>query len=63
MENRIKERREALNMTQHDLAEKSETARTIISQLETGSREVITTKTMLKIAKALECDIKDIFFS
>lgn len=50
-----------MGMSQDQLAEKSGVARTIISQLETGQRTVTTTETMLKIARALECSVADIF--
>lgn len=61
METKIKERRTELGMSQDRLAEKSEVARTVISQLETGTREVVTSDTMLKIARALDCSVADIF--
>jgi transcriptional regulator with XRE-family HTH domain len=61
METRIKARRAELGLSQDQLAEKSEVARTVISQLETGTRDVITTDTMLKIAKALDTSVADLF--
>ena len=61
VENRIKERRTELGLSQDQLAEKSGVARTIISQLETGTRTVITSETMLKLAKALDSTVADIF--
>lgn len=61
MNTKIKERRAELGMSQDQLAEQSSVARTVISQLETGSRDVVTSETMLKIAKALDCSVADIF--
>lgn len=61
MENRIKELRKAKGMTQNELAEKANVARTVVNQLETGSRSVITTNTMLKLAKALDTPVESIF--
>ena len=61
MRNTIRERREALKLNQEQLATKSGVARTVISQLETGQRTVITSDTMLKLAKAMECSVTDIF--
>ena len=59
---KIKECREELKMSQEELAQKSGVSRTIISGLETGSIEVTTTGTLLKIAKALNRKVSDIFF-
>ena len=61
METRIREQRIKIGISQDQLAEKSGVARTIISQLETGQRTVTTTETMLKIARALDCSVADIF--
>ena len=61
MENKIKEKRVACGLSQEQLAEQSGVARTIISQLENGTRHVITSDTMLKISKALNESVGDIF--
>lgn len=61
MENKIKERRIELKLSQDQLAEKSGVARTIISQLENGMRDVITSETMLKLAKSLDTTVADLF--
>lgn len=58
---RIKEYREAQNMTQEDLAKKSGVSRTIISELETGKRFTTGTDTLLKISQALGKSMKEIF--
>ena len=58
---KIKEQRNLLGMSQVELAERSQVSRTIISGLENGNIKVTTTATLLKIAGALECKVKDIF--
>ncbi len=50
---RIKDLREEKGMTQEDLSEKSGVSRGTISALENGIERTTTTKTLLKIAKAL----------
>lgn len=62
MQNSVKSRREELGMTQEELANKSNVSRPTISMIETNSLENIESKTMLKLAIALDCDIGDIFF-
>jgi Predicted transcriptional regulators len=59
---RIKEAREEAGMTQDELANKSGVSRSIINGLETGRATVTTNVTLLKIAKALDKKIADIFF-
>lgn len=59
---KIKEVREEKNMSQEQLALKSNVSRTIISGLESGKITVTTTETLLKIAKALDRKVSDIFF-
>lgn len=61
METKIKEFRREQNLTQAELSVKSNVSRSIIAQLESGTREVITTDTMKKIAKALNKSIEEIF--
>lgn len=58
---KIKEKREELKMSQVELSLKSSVSRTIISGLENGSITVTTTETLLKLAKALNTKISDIF--
>lgn len=60
---KIKERREALKMSQVDLAQKAKVSRTIISGLESGAITVTTTETLLKLAEALNTKISDIFLN
>ncbi|MFR3727716.1 helix-turn-helix transcriptional regulator [Lacrimispora sp.] len=58
---KIKEKREELKMSQVELSQKSNVSRTIISGLENGTIKVTTTETLLKLAKALNAKISDIF--
>lgn len=59
---RIKALREEKKMSQEDLAKKAGVSRTIISGLESGSIKETSTKTLRKIAQALEKNVSDIFF-
>lgn len=61
MQYKIKEYRDMMGMSQTELAERSNVSRTIISGLESGNITVTTTETLLKIAKALNCKVTDIF--
>lgn len=63
MEYRIKKRREEEGLSQSELAKRSKVSRTIISGLESGTINVTTTETLLKIAEALNCKVKDIFLA
>ena len=59
---KIRECREAIGMSQEELAAKSFVSRTSISGIETGSIKTTTTETLLKIARALDKKVSDIFF-
>ena len=59
---KIRECRKEKNMSQCELAEKSGVSRTVISGLESGAITTTTTDTLLKIAKALNKKVADIFF-
>ena len=59
---KIKEVRKSMKMTQEELAEKSGVSRGTISALEDGSTRTTTTKTLFKIAKALNTTVDAIFF-
>lgn len=61
MENKIKECRIEQGLTQAELAKKSGVARTIIVQLENGTRDVVTSKTMISIARGLNSTVDEIF--
>ena len=62
MNNSVKRRREELGFTQDELSKKSNVSRQTISLIENNNLENIESKTMFKLAVALECDIGDIFF-
>ncbi|MDR0885423.1 MAG: helix-turn-helix transcriptional regulator [Clostridiales Family XIII bacterium] len=63
MKYNIKQLRDAKGWTQKELAEKSNVARTLIIGLETGTTKVTTTFTLRKIADALGCSVRDLFFT
>lgn len=58
---RIREIRKEKKMTQEELRKKANVSRAVISDLETGKKTVTSTKTLSKIAAALECSVADIF--
>lgn len=60
---KIKELREAMKMTQEELAEKSGVSRGTISALENGIDRTTTSKTLLKLAQALDTTVDRIFFT
>lgn len=49
-------------ITQEELSRRANVSRTIISGLESGTITVTTTETLLKIAKALNKKVSEIFF-
>lgn len=59
---KIKEKREALKMTQEELAQKSGVCRTTISNLENGTERATSSKTLLKLARALDTTVDQIFY-
>ena len=60
---RIRELREAMKMTQEELADKSGVSRGTISALENGSMRNTTSTTLLKLAQALNTSVDRIFFT
>lgn len=60
---KIKERREYLRMTQEELEQKSGVSRGTISALENDDEYVTTTKTLAKLALALDTTIDQLFFA
>ena len=60
---KIKEFREQMHMTQEELSQKSGVSRVTISGLENGTTRAASTKTLLKLAAALETTIDRIFFA
>lgn len=59
---KIRNIREEKKMTQEELAEKSGVSRVTISGLENGTTRATTTKTLQKIARALDVTVDQIFF-
>lgn len=62
MEFKVKEIREKAGITQEELSEKSGVSRAIISGLESGKITTTTTKTLTRIAEALDVRVSEIFF-
>lgn len=60
---KIKEARESKGISQEKLAELSGVSRSTIIALESGQAKTTTTKTLIKIANALDSTVKDIFFN
>lgn len=60
---KIKELRGAMKMTQEELAEKSGVSRGTISALENGIDRTTTSKTLVKLAQALDTTVDRIFFT
>lgn len=58
----IQKKREEVGLTQEALAQKAGISRALLSLLETNKTTVTTTKTLQKIAKALDCSVNEIFF-
>ena len=59
---KIREKRESMKMTQEELAEKSGVGRVTISLLESGATKNASSKTLLKIARALNTTVDALFF-
>ena len=60
---KIKEVREARKMTQEELADKSGASRGTISALENGSIRTTTTKTLVRLSRALGVSVDQIFYA
>lgn len=58
-----KQLREDRRVTQEELSQKSGVSRSIICGLETGRTKTTTTKTLFRIASALDVNINDLFSS
>lgn len=59
---KVKEMRESLHLTQEELSPKSGVSRGTISSIENGDTKTTTTKTLLKLAKAMNTSIDQNFF-
>lgn len=59
---KIKEKRRELNMTQDELSSKSGVSRTTISGLENGTLRATSSKTLIRLARALNTTVDQIFF-
>lgn len=59
---KIREKRKEKNMTQEELSAKSGVSRTTISGLENGTVRATSSKTLLKLARALDTTVDQIFF-
>ena len=60
---KIKERREFMEMSQEELAEKSAVSRATISSLENNSERNTSTKILKRIASALDTTVGELFFA
>ena len=61
MNYRIKEIRRAKRMTLGELAEKAGMSAPLLLALEDGKLKLVTTETLLNVAKALETSVDDLF--
>ncbi len=61
MRYKVKELREKRGMTQHELAEKSGISRVIISKMEQEKSTTTLTKTLVKVASALNVSVSSLF--
>lgn len=62
MNYKVKEIREEMGLSQEGLSKKSGVSRAIISGLESGTIKETSTRTLSKIAQALDKKVSDIFF-
>lgn len=60
---KIKYFRELRGMTQEELSRKSDVSRGTICALENGTERATSTKTLLKLATALDTTVDEIFFA
>lgn len=63
MGSKLRECRKRKNMTQEELAAKSGVCRKTISDLESEKKKNTTSKTLLRIAQALDVTVDEIFFA
>lgn len=60
---KIRERRQFLQMSQEELSTKSGVSRQTISSLENNPEKSVSTKTLEKIAAALDTTVGNLFFA
>ncbi len=63
MGSKLREYRKMKSMTQEELSSKSGVSRKTISDLEGGRERNTTTQTLLRLAKALDSTVDEIFFA
>ena len=59
---RVKERREELRLSQEELAAKSGVSRQTISMIETDAGKNVSSRTLMKLAAALDTTVSALFF-
>ena len=59
---RVKERREELRLSQEELAAKSGVSRQTISMIETEAGKNVSSRTLVKLAAALDTTVSALFF-
>jgi len=59
---RVKERREELRLSQEELAAKSGVSRQTISMIETDAGKNVSSRTLVKLAAALDTTVSALFF-
>ena len=63
MEFKLKDVREAKEVSQLSLSKMSGISRQTIIEIEDGTRKSITTDTLAKLAQALNCNVADLFIA
>lgn len=61
LKNNVLELRKAKGLSQEELAKAAGISRATLSKVETNDEAVITTETVSKLCKALDCKPRDIF--
>lgn len=59
--NKIRERRQALKMTQAELSKKAKVSRATISAIENGTEIDVKVSTLKALADALKCKVQHLF--
>ena len=61
LKNKVLEIRKAKGLSQEELAKAAGISRATLSKIETNDEAVVTTETVSKLCKALECTPREIF--